>query len=126
MKISKHLLLLVILCSPLLAFADNKPKVTLDEFFDSVSYSTVPISPDGSSVVIATERADWDQQIFRKDLWLYREVSGSSPEALTQLTQSGHDTSPQWSPDGQWIAFLSERKGGDAKDKRLTTASEYE
>ena len=27
-----------------------------------------------------------------------------------QLTQSGHDSAPQWSPDSRWIAFLSERK----------------
>jgi dipeptidyl aminopeptidase/acylaminoacyl peptidase len=32
------------------------------------------------------------------------------------LTQSGQDTSPQWSPDGQWIAFLSERKGAEPRD----------
>jgi dipeptidyl aminopeptidase/acylaminoacyl peptidase len=89
-----------------------KPKLTLDEFFNSVSFDAVKVAPDGNSVVIATERADWDQQIFRKELWLYRAASGS----LTQLTQSGHDSSPQWSPDGQWIAFLSERKGGGAKD----------
>jgi dipeptidyl aminopeptidase/acylaminoacyl peptidase len=89
-----------------------KPKLTLDEFFNSVSFTAVKISPDGNSVVIATERADWDQQIFRKELWLYRTASGS----LTQLTESGHDSSPQWSPDGQWIAFLSERKAGEAKD----------
>ncbi len=89
-----------------------KPKLTLDEFFNSVSFDTVKISPDGNSVVIAAERADWDQQIFRKELWLYRTAGGS----LTQLTQSGHDSSPQWSPDGQWIGFLSERKGGEVKD----------
>jgi dipeptidyl aminopeptidase/acylaminoacyl peptidase len=89
-----------------------KPKLALDEFFNSVSFDAVKLSPDGNSVVIATERADWDQQIFRKDLWLYRTSNGT----LTQLTQSGHDSSPQWSPDGQWIAFVSERKAGDTKD----------
>ncbi|MBZ5663346.1 MAG: prolyl oligopeptidase family serine peptidase [Acidobacteriia bacterium] len=89
-----------------------KPKLTLDEFFNSVSFPTVKVSPDGNSVVIETEKADWDQQIFRKELWLYRTAGGS----LIQLTQAGHETSPQWSPDGQWIAFLSERKTGDAKE----------
>ncbi len=89
-----------------------KPKLTLDEFFNSVSFDAVKLSPDGNSVVIATERADWDQQIFRKDIWLYRAPS----ESLLQLTQSGHDYSPQWSPDGQWIAFLSERKAADDQD----------
>ena len=97
-----------------------KPKLTIDEFFNSVSFTAVKVSPDGNSVVIATERADWDQQIFRKELWLYRAVAGS----LTQLTQSGHDSSPQWSPDGQWIAFLSERKGGDARDADAGDAKE--
>ncbi len=97
----------------------QKPKLTADEFFNSVSFPSVEISPDGNSVAIVAERADWDQQIFRKDLWLYRDdAKGSS---LVQLTQSGHDVDPKWSPDNRWIAFLSERKlpadkGGDADD----------
>ncbi len=94
-----------------------KPKLTFDEFFNSVSFPAPEISPDGNSVVIATERADWDQKIFRKDLWLYRDDAKGG--ALIQLTQSGHDSGPKWSPDGRWIAFLSERKtsaekGGDS------------
>jgi dipeptidyl aminopeptidase/acylaminoacyl peptidase len=87
--------------------AQAKPKLTLDEFFNSVSFPTIALSPDGNWLVISTERADWDQQIFRNDLWLYHDDGAGS---LIQLTQSGHDTEPKWSPDSRWIAFLSERK----------------
>lgn len=98
-----------------LAFTQDKPKLTLDEFFNSVSYSSLALSPDGGSVVIGTERADWDKQIFRTDLWLYRDDSKGSG-SLIQLTQSGHDLDPQWSRDGRWIAFRSERKPASEKD----------
>src|SRR5712675_515795 len=115
MKIAKHLLwLLAFLGLSSVAFADNKPKLTLDEFFNAVSYSTVALYPDGNSVVITTERADWDQQIFRTDLWLYRDDAKNG--SLIQLTQSGHDIDPKWSPDGRWIAFRSERKPSSDKD----------
>ena len=115
MKVPKHLLFVaIVLGFVLLSFADGKPKLTLDEFFNSVSYSSVALSPDGNSVVIGTERADWDQQIFRNDLWLYRD-DGKGGE-LIQLTQSGHDIDPKWSPDGRWIAFRSERKASPEKD----------
>lgn len=101
-----------------------KPKLTVDEFFNSVSFNSVKVAPDGNSVLIATERPDWEQQIFLKELWLYR-ISGDS-SALVQLTQSGHDTTPEWSPGGKWIAFLSERKtavgkDGDASDDDKTS-----
>jgi len=111
MKILRKFFWLAALLAPVsLAFAQGKPKLTLDEFFNSASYNSVAISPDGNSVVITTERADWDQKIFRTDLWLCRE------NALIQLTQSGHDSEPKWSPDGRWIAFLSDRKTSSEKD----------
>jgi dipeptidyl aminopeptidase/acylaminoacyl peptidase len=113
MRFAKVVLLVFSLSVGTFAFAQNKPKITLDEFFNAVSFSSVKLSPDGNSVVIGTERADWERQIFSKNLWLYRNDAASGP--LVQLTQSGHDTDPKWSPDGRWIAFLSDRKS-DAED----------
>jgi len=116
---SRLLPLLFIIGASFASYAQTaKPKLTLDEFFNSVSFPSLQVSPNGDSVVIETERADWDQQIFRKELWLYHAdgSGGASSPALIQLTQSGHDSSPQWSPNGQWIAFLSERKSGDNRD----------
>src|SRR5690349_9184799 len=112
MQIQKTLFVLAIaMISALSAQAQSKPKLTLDEFFNSVGVTAVELSPDGNSVVIAAERADWDQQIFRTDLWLYRDDTKS----LIQLTQSGHDSEHKWSRDGKWIAFLSERKNPAGK-----------
>ncbi len=120
MRIRKLVVCLALIST--FAAAQTKPKLTIDEFFNSVGFSGLEISPDGTSVVIATERADWDQQIFRTDLWLYRN------SGLIQLTQSGHDSEPKWSPDGRWIAFLSEREGSigksndaDSKDDEATS-----
>ena len=111
----KPILVLGSLLTSILLFAqDTKPKISLDEFFNSVSFSALKVSPDGNSVLFETAKADWDQQIFRSDLWLYR-INGNSG-SLIQLTHSGHDSTPEWSPNGQWVAFLSERKIAGGKD----------
>ena len=83
----------------------NARTLSLDEYFEFVDYGRVAISPDGSSVVIGTERPDWNQQRYRSDLWMWRD--GMSAPQL--LTNSGHDSNAKWSPDGKWIAFISDR-----------------
>jgi acylaminoacyl-peptidase len=100
------------------ANAQAKPKLTLDDFFNWVETKDVKLSPDGNSALIATDRPDWDQEIYRNDIWLYRiPGAGATLDAgtLVPLTQSGHDKDPQWSPDGKWIAFLSDRKAATGK-----------
>lgn len=86
--------------------AAAKP-LTLDAFFNAVEIRAVRMAPDGAAVIIATERADYPHNRFRDDVWLYR----LSDRQLLPLSNSGHDSSPRWSPDGKWIAFLSDRDG---------------
>src|SRR5262245_40560951 len=80
--------LVLILLSLATLHAQQKPRVALDEFFNSVDIRDVKMSPDGKAVLIATRRPAWRRDRFRDDIWLWREGS----QGLTLLTNSGHDS----------------------------------
>ncbi len=63
-------------------------------------------SPDGKSMawvraLPVTEKDDRDYEVFVVDL-----ETGASRNLSDHL---GYDTNPDWSPDGQWIVFASDR-----------------
>lgn len=69
------------------------------------------LSPDGAQVVYAVQTADAGSDQRKSTLWL---LDLAQPDgAPRRLTSGAHrDGSPQWSPDGQWIAFVSDREHG--------------
>ena len=71
--------------------------------------SAPQISPDGRRVVYQVSRTNWKDNAFESDLWM---VSLDHPRERIQLT-TGHGWNgwARWSPDGQKIAFLSDRDG---------------
>ncbi|WP_158789820.1 prolyl oligopeptidase family serine peptidase [Granulicella sp. L46] len=85
--------------------APSKPPISLDEFMNATDILGARISPDGKAVVISAAASDWQHNRFTEDLWLWKKKNG----VATPLTHAGHDSSPQWSPDGRMIAFLSDR-----------------
>jgi dipeptidyl aminopeptidase/acylaminoacyl peptidase len=65
------------------------------------------ISPDGKWVAFALVKPDMNGNRNASNIWTVPTAGGEA----VQLTQSGHDTSPAWSPDGKTMAFLSSRDG---------------
>ncbi|HZD47853.1 MAG TPA: prolyl oligopeptidase family serine peptidase [Silvibacterium sp.] len=115
MKLSSTRFLLSTAVLWIAAHAQNNPPISLDEFMNTSDITDARIAPDGSSAVVAVSAPDWQQNRFDEDLWLWNRKDNK----LIALTHSGHDGSPEFSPDGRYIAFLSDRPvagGDDGKD----------
>lgn len=81
---------------------------TIDQSLETITVSAPQISPDGKRVIYAQGRIDWDKNAWDTDLWIADTATG---EHHLLTTMSGTSNSAAWSPDGRWIAFVSDRPG---------------
>ena len=74
----------------------------VERLTDDPSYDDqAAFSPDGNRIVFVSTRADG-----KANLWI---LDVKSRKATPLTTGAGGDFRPAWSPDGQWIAFSSDR-----------------
>ena len=65
------------------------------------------LSPGGDKLAYVRQKFDQDTYESKTDIFLMDLQTGTT----TQLTNSGKDSSPRWSPAGDRIAFISSRSG---------------
>jgi len=122
-KLVRWCLVVVIafLCGQNGLHAQTKHTPSLEESLNLKTIAGARISPDGRFVAYRVRETDWKENAYVRQIWLVNVATGAS----FQLTRGKKSSdAPEWSPDGRWLAFITEREanaimpagGGEKKE----------
>ena len=73
------------------------------------------VSPDGKWMLYTLTSRDWKAGKSFTDVYLVSLARGVESTRQMTFTKDKNETSPQWSRDGRFFAFLSDRDGPEGK-----------
>ena len=111
MTIGKVLLVATALFFACHAAAAGKHPFNADDLHRLQDVSAPSLSPDGQWLAYAVGHHNMEADKAISDLWRVS-FDGKRREQLT-FSETSSNTLPQWSPDGCWLAFLSDRDSDD-------------
>ena len=88
--------------------AEAKRPMAFDDLMKVQRISDPQVSPDGRWIAYAAGAVNFEANKVVNHIWLIGS-EGGEPKQLT--AGDGSDSRPRWSPDGECIAFISNRSG---------------
>lgn len=84
---------------------NSKRPITVEDLNRIALVEDPRISPDGQWTAYVLTTVDGFENSYKRNIWIVS-TRGGEP---VQITRSGKDTHPRWSPDGKTLAFVSAR-----------------